>query len=50
VIETMKVFKKLRFGLLTKNLAIQHQSEAEMASARAIIDSIPVDCQSLDRM
>jgi hypothetical protein len=50
IIETMKVFKKLNFGLLTKNLALQHQSEDEMASARAVIDSIPTDCEDLDRM
>lgn len=48
MLDTMKVFKKLNYGLLAKDLARQHQSDEEMQHARAVLDAIPANCDALN--
>lgn len=47
MIETMKVFKSLNAALISKELARQHCSDKEMATARTMIDAILPRCNAL---
>jgi hypothetical protein len=47
VLETMKTFKMLNAALIAKDLARQNDSAKEMATARALLDSIPSRCRQL---
>jgi hypothetical protein len=47
MIEVMNVFKLLNAALIQKDAARQHNSAEEMATARALLDSVPSQCRQL---